>query len=134
MDQGKSLPERTHRWYLFVSRAREYQDALPQLAADIEKLDGMFAEASALLAEIALLRAQARIATRRLRVLAREGDMLRTRMAANVRGHFGFDSPQLIGFGLEPRPRRRRRDGIDRPAEVEPKPAPEAKPPEGEPE
>jgi len=101
--KGKSLASRLRGWYVLAENLRPQVGRFPQLAADLEELAAMHAEASALISELVRLRSEARGATSRLRKLARRGDMLRTRMGAGLRSSLGFEAVELIQYGFRPR-------------------------------
>jgi hypothetical protein len=103
---GKSKAERVSRWRSLITNEAELLAEMPHLERDLAALREMEGEASELFAEIANLRSQTRDAVQRLQELTRHGDLLRTRIAAAVRGQFGFENAMLLKYGLEPRPPR----------------------------
>ncbi|HEY8020688.1 MAG TPA: hypothetical protein VIH93_06290 [Thermoanaerobaculia bacterium] len=101
----KTLVDRLYNWRLLATNLRNDLGEFPQLGGEVAELERIDAEATALIVEIAQLRGNLQRSTARLRVVARRGDMLRTRVGAILRGILGFDSIRLIGYGLRPRPR-----------------------------
>jgi hypothetical protein len=103
MAEGKSKAERVGRWRSLIAYEAELVAEMPHLAEDLAALRRMDGEARRLFGEIAGLESDLRTAVRQLREMTREGDLLRTRVAAAVRGRLGFDAPMLLKYGLEPR-------------------------------
>jgi len=105
---GKSLPQRISRWRLLIDNFREEVADEPRLAEELLELQRMLDQSTVLQAEIADLRSQSQAATARLRKLATQGDRLRSRIGATLRGRHGFTSQILLRFGFKPRPTSRR--------------------------
>jgi hypothetical protein len=125
--EGKTLAERVQRWSQVANNLRPDIGQYPQLEASLDDLERMEAEARALIAEIMTLQASLRTATSRLRLLARGGDMTRTRIGAGLRAAVGYDSPLLLRYGFRPRERHRLDEvrtpasaGEEAPADAEP--------------
>lgn len=79
---------------------------LQPLQAEIKEVIG---QAKVLHNEQESLKSQLRDTTQRRRELERQGEILRRRVEAHLRGSFGHTSEKLIGFGVKPRPRVIRR-------------------------
>ncbi len=105
---GNSLSERMSRWQVLVSNLKEEQAALPHVTEDLVQLEALLPEVRALQDRYEASRAQAREANAELVRLAREGDRIRGRLGATLRGRFGFDSETLIRYGYKPNRSRRR--------------------------
>ncbi|HEY0783708.1 MAG TPA: hypothetical protein VGE98_14715 [Thermoanaerobaculia bacterium] len=103
------MSERITRWDTLVTNLKTGINDLPHLADDLKALDGLLAQARALESQQEDLRSQARKATATLRDLGKQGDTVRARLGANLRGKFGFTDETLIKFGFKPRPIVRRK-------------------------
>lgn len=88
------------------------------------ELEALITEIRGLDNEQEVARMRLRELTRRRREAEQKGEALRRRVAAHLRGTFGFTSEQLIQFGINPRPSRIRRSR---------KPVEPPAPPPGEP-
>ncbi|HXO20209.1 MAG TPA: hypothetical protein VOA87_09850 [Thermoanaerobaculia bacterium] len=104
--KGRSLAERIATWNSLRTNLRQDVTDLPQVASDLDGMDQLAAEAQALFGQIQVLRGQVRVATLRLRKVGRDGDMLRSRIGATLRGALGFEAGQLLKYGFRPRTRR----------------------------
>lgn len=76
-------------------------------AGSLSDLEGIDAEARTLIAGVSVLRARLQAETTRLCALARRGDMTRARIGAGLRAALGYESAQLLRYGLRPRAQRR---------------------------
>lgn len=124
----KSYAARFARWRVVVDNLAGFEG---HLGEDRRRLAELLAEARALESGKARLRAQTRGLRARLRAIADQGDALRRRMGAKLRGTFGFGSEELVGFGFKPRPAVRRRARSGAPPEGEaPGAPPAAEPPD----
>lgn len=100
---GRSLPEKRGRWDLLIGNAKEYLDDVPYLEGDLKELERISKEMEGLVAEKAHFLAQSQVITAKIRALARQGDRLRGRVGASLKGYYGFDAERLIAFGFKPR-------------------------------
>jgi hypothetical protein len=124
---GKSSAARTTRWDVLVSNQPSFPD-IPYIADDLEKLKELLAHARSLEARQEDLRSQARQASAELKQTLREGEKLRSRLGANLRGKLGFSDPELAKCGFRPRStavRRRKKTGTPEGSTV-PTPDPKA--------
>jgi hypothetical protein len=109
--ERKALADRVQSWRAVTDNLRNDLEQFPQLAGSLADLEGIDAEARALIAELSVLRARLQSKTARLRALARRGDMTRTRIGAGLRAALGYESAQLLRYGLRPRAQRRVDEG-----------------------
>lgn len=105
---GKSFAARFARWHVLIDNLERTED-LAHLAADHQLLEERLAQVRALQTTVEDLRSQFRAGTARMRKLAGEGDVVRTRLSENLRGRYGPTSETLIRYGIKPKriPRRR---------------------------
>ena len=114
-------------WQLLNDNIKPHLTEMPQVQPIAVELEALIAEIRALDNEQEVARGRFRELTRRRREAEKKGEALRRRVAAHLRGTFGFTSEQLIQFGINPRPTTRtrtRRKKTDPPAP----PAPPAEP------
>lgn len=107
---NSSFGEKISTWKVIHTNLEPKMAEMPHLVELREQLQGVITRAEALdsLAEVNRQR-RAEIARDR-RKLVREGDEVRSRAAAHLKGSFGFTSEQLIEFGITPvKPVNRRR-------------------------
>ena len=114
--KGQSLAEKVSRWGVAVSNLREHLEEMPHVATDLEAMDGMVSEARTLESQQEALRGQAREISARLKVLARDGEKLRSRLRSHLQAKFGPTSENLLKFGFRPRRTPRRTGSTETPA------------------
>jgi hypothetical protein len=96
---------------------------MPHLQDESTALDALVAQAKSLDNEQQVLRGRLREITRLRRETERNGQDLRSRIAAQIRGKMGFDNENLLGFGIPPRKRTRKKTS-DSPDQPGPTPTP----------
>jgi pyruvate/2-oxoglutarate dehydrogenase complex dihydrolipoamide acyltransferase (E2) component len=103
---------------------------MPHLQDESAALDALVLQAKSLDNEQQVLRGRLREITRLRRETERQGQDLRSRIAAQIRGKMGFDNENLLGFGIPPRKRTRKKpqDPAEAPSPA-PVPAPSPQPP-----
>jgi hypothetical protein len=107
---GFSLSERFSRWQVLANNLKESQRAAPAISEELTEIDALLAEARTLQDRQAQFRSQAQEITKRLRVIAAQGDRIRSRMGAILQGKLGFTNEELIRYGFRPKklpPKRR---------------------------
>lgn len=97
---------------------------MPHLQDESTALDALVAQAKSLDNEQQVLRGRLREITRLRRETERNGQDLRSRIVAQIRGKMGFDNENLLGFGIPPRKRTRKKTP-DSPDQPTPAPAPQ---------
>jgi hypothetical protein len=123
---GHSLSERISRWQVLISNLKEESPTLPHVDDDLTQLEALLPQARALQDRYEHFRAQAREVNADLAELVAEGDSIRGRIGANLRGKFGFASEALIRYGFKPQPKGRRRRNSKKAPQPEPSPVPAA--------
>lgn len=106
---------------------------MPHLQDESTGLDTLIVEAKALLNEQEVLRGRLREITRLRREAELRSQDLRSRIAAQLRGKLGFTNENLLGYGIAPRKRVRKKPETKKapgatPAPQSPAPAPAAGP------
>jgi predicted nuclease with TOPRIM domain len=106
MRRADSFSIKVNNWSLMKSNLEPRLDQLPAQARPLqEELSVVVVEARQLEDEQENARKQFRELVRRRQELERRGEEARQRLAALLRGTFGFKSEELIPFGLNPQPR-----------------------------
>ena len=82
----------------------------PQLQPIHERLQQLLAEFQELTVEQKALDARKQAVTRRMNEILEEGRRAASALKVNLRQHLGNRNAQLLRFGIQPRPRRRRRE------------------------
>jgi hypothetical protein len=118
-----TFAKKVDSWDLMNTRLRPKIQELPELEPEQKALEAVLGEARGLQAEQELLRARLREMVRQRQEAEKRGQELRGRIAALLRGKLGFTSEQLIGYGIVPRRKTRRRKGVEEPAPPEAPPS-----------
>lgn len=82
---------------------------MPHLQEESENLDALVGEAKTLSNEQEVLRGRLREITRLRRETELRSQELRSRIAAQLRGKLGFKNENLLGFGITPQKRARKK-------------------------
>jgi chromosome segregation ATPase len=113
--------DKTTRWeQLLTSIAANAEELGPAVQAERSELEQALAEAKQLDIQQDLLRAQTAERTRRRRELDAQGEELRRRLAAIIKGKYGTRNNKLKEFGLEPFKPGRRKPEPETPEPPEP--------------
>lgn len=107
--KGQSYADRSNRWEVLVTNAKPEVGAMPHIAEDLTALEGKLTEVRTLGSRQDDLRSQARELVSRIREALKEGEKIRGRLGASLRGKLGFDSEGLVKYGFKPRPNVTRR-------------------------
>lgn len=99
----RSLSARIARWRNLFNNSQEFLAEVPHIEEGLQELRGIVDEVSALRAERMVQERKLREITLKIRMLSRQGDRIRGRIGASLKGRFGFDSLLLIQFGFTPR-------------------------------
>ena len=110
---------------LLNSNLKPHLTDMPHLQEESAGLDAIVTEAKSLSNEQSVLRGRLQEITRMRREAERRSQDLRSRVAAQLKGKLGFANENLLGFGIPPRKRVRKKK-----EKVEPKPAAPAANPE----
>jgi hypothetical protein len=114
--KGFGFGSRVSRWDVTLTNAKEEKDVdLSAAKDDLSSLESFHGEARGLLSRGEDLRSQLRENTARLREVTKQGDVVRRRVGAILRGKLGFTSEKLIKFGFKPAVVNRRRKAAEKP-------------------
>lgn len=96
---------RVNNWQLMKSNLEPRLPEFPQFVGMHGELSAIVNDARQLESDQELARKQFMEMVRRRQELERRGEDVRRRLAAILRGTFGFTSEELIPFGVNPLPR-----------------------------
>jgi hypothetical protein len=100
-------------WELLHTALQPHLTDLPFLKDKATELEALIAEAKGMDSKQQDLRGTLQETVRQRQALEKRGKDLHLRVAALVRGSFGFDNQALLGFGLKPRRPRRKKTPSD---------------------
>lgn len=106
---GITFSKMVTNWDHLSGAVKPRLEELPDLTEPQQTLERLTAEARALMLEQETLKGQLRQAVRRRKELETAGEDARSRLAALVQGKLGLRNETLIGFGIAPRLKRRRK-------------------------
>ena len=109
---------------LLTSNLRPLLTEMPLLQEESDALEALIARAKSLGNEQKVLTGRLREITRLRQEAQRESNDMRSRIAALLRGKLGFQNESLLGFGVPPRKRSRKKSVTPQPTPTEPVPAP----------
>jgi hypothetical protein len=109
MARAKVLSTRIRGWELLNENLQPHLADMPQVQPLQVELQGLLEQARTLDSEQEEVRATFRDLVRRRREVERQGEIVRRRVEAHLRGTYGHTAEQLIKFGVKPRPRVIRR-------------------------
>jgi Tfp pilus assembly protein FimV len=114
--KGQSYAEKFSRWEVLITNAKPALPEMAHLGDDVVALEQKLAEVRNLESRQEDLRSQARAMRQQIATVSREGEKIRGRLGASLKGKYGFGSEALVKYGFRPRPQIVRKK----------KPAPEA--------
>lgn len=108
---GNSRSEKFSRWQVLVNNLKE-SAALSHVTEEMAQLEALLGQARSLQDRYEHFRTQAREVQAELDRLGRQGDEVRGRLGANLRGKLGFTSESLLRYGFKPNQVNRRKPAI----------------------
>jgi hypothetical protein len=120
MARAKELSTKIRSWDLLNENLKPHLAEMPHVQGLMTELQGLLETVRTIDAEQEDARSKLRDLVRRRREAERQGEVVRRRVEAHLRGTFGYTNEELIKFGVKPRPRV-----IRRKAGKEPLPPPE---------
>jgi hypothetical protein len=106
---GLSFQKITSLCELLNSNLKPQLKDLPHLQDESTQLDSLLSRTKSLDGEQQVLMGRLREITRLRQEAEAEGQDLRSRVVAQIRGKLGFKNENLIGFGIPPRKRSRKK-------------------------
>jgi len=116
MAKAKVFSTRVRRWDLLNDNLRPHLADMPQVQPLQAELQGFIDQARALDNEQEDTRSKLQDLIHRRQEVERQGEIVRRRVEAHLRGTYGYTADQLTKFGVKPRPRVIRRKA--KPAET----------------
>src|SRR4051794_926115 len=111
-------------WELLNTALQPHLTDMPYLQGKVNELQDLIAEAKGMDVKQQDLRGSLQETVRQRQDLEKRGNSIHLRIAAILRGNFGFDNQTLLGFGIKPRRPRRKKTPTDTPPPPSP-PGPE---------
>lgn len=102
MRTDRTFGDKVGNWKVVNTNLEPHLQEMPHLQPLHTEMDGLITEAEAHDAEQEAARGRLRQLAAKRRDIERRGQALRSRMAAHLKGTFGYTSEQLIQFGLNP--------------------------------
>jgi hypothetical protein len=124
----KEYGRKVTNWQLLIGNLEPHVAEMAQVQPLAAQLEALVTEVQGIDKEQEISRGKLRELTRRRQQFERQGESLRSRIGAMLRGQFGFTSEQLIQFGFAPRPLVIRRKKAESPPATAPTPAPNPAP------
>lgn len=100
--KGQAFADRMGRWSVLITNGQENVAEVPHIVDDLAALESLQARARALDSLQQDLRSQFQGVSKELTEVVREGEKVRSRLGANLKGKYGFTSETLIKFGFRP--------------------------------
>ncbi|HKI02543.1 MAG TPA: hypothetical protein VKK31_11220 [Thermoanaerobaculia bacterium] len=127
MARAKVSSTRVRSWDLLNESLKPLVAEMPHVQPLLAELQGMLDGVRSLDKEQEDARSKLRDLVRRRQDAEQQGEVVRRRVEAHLRGTFGYTSEELIRFGIKPRPRVIRRKAAEKqrpalPAEASQKP------------
>lgn len=120
--KGQSYAEKHSRWQVLITNAKPGVQDMPYLETDVTALEQKLGDVRALESKQEDLRSQVRDLVKQIQTATRDGEKIRNRLGATLKGKYGFQSDTLVKYGFKPRPQNIRR-AVSKPA-PEPPPTP----------
>ena len=103
MRKAIQFAKRTNKWELLSTNLKPHLAEMPFLQDLITALDGLVVQGKALDTVQEVARSAFQDAVHKRQELEKQGELLRRRAEAHLRGSFGFTSDDLVKFGIQPR-------------------------------
>jgi hypothetical protein len=120
MRKAKVFAKKITEWELLSANLKPHLAEMPFLQEIVDELDALIARAKALDSQQELARGQLQDVVHKRQEVEKQGERLRGRAAAHLKGSFGFGSDDLVRFGVRPL------KGVRRPRKAEPGETPTA--------
>ncbi|HEV8578585.1 MAG TPA: hypothetical protein VGX68_05825 [Thermoanaerobaculia bacterium] len=123
MRKSQTFAKKITEWELLNANIQPHLAEMPHLQEIVTAIEALIAEAKVLDGEQEVARGRLQDIVHRRQDVEKRGETLRRRVAAHLKGSFGFSSDELVKFGVRPRPTGPRKRKT--PATTPPTPAPE---------
>jgi hypothetical protein len=102
MRSAKVFARKITEWELLSANLKPHLAEMPFLQGLVDELDALIARAKALDSEQEMARGQLQDIVHKRQEVEKQGERLRGRAAAHLKGSFGFGSDDLVRFGVRP--------------------------------
>jgi hypothetical protein len=102
MRRAKVFAKKITEWELLSANLRPHLAEMPFLQGLVDELDALIAQARALDSEQELVRGRLQVIVHKRQEAEKQGERLRGRATAHLKGSFGFASDDLVQFGVRP--------------------------------
>ncbi len=119
MARAKVSSIRVRSWDLLNESLQPLLTEMPHIQPLLVELQSLLEGVRSLDNEQEAARSRFRDLVHRRRDAERQGEIVRRRVEAHLRGSFGYTSEDLIKFGIKPRPRVIRRKAVETPPPAE---------------
>lgn len=114
MAKPKTFKENLVIWRTMLDNMVPYLDQMPHMRDQHAAFTALVDRAERLQAQQSRYKAKLQDVNRERTAVGLEGRRMRNRLAAGLKGFFDADHPQLVAFGVPPRPRGQRRRRLTR--------------------
>jgi hypothetical protein len=102
MRNQNTFGDKVSNWKVIIANIVPRLEEMPHLQPVLNELQALVAEAEELDAEQEMARGRFREMSIQRREILGKGQAVRSRVAAHLKGTFGYTSGQLVQFGLNP--------------------------------
>jgi hypothetical protein len=102
--KGQSYAEKHSRWQVLITNAKPSVPDMPYIETDVTELEQKLEDVRALESKQEDLRSQVRELVKQVQTATRDGEKIRNRLGATLKGKYGFQSEALVKYGFKPRP------------------------------
>ena len=120
MRKALVFAKRTNTWELISASLKPHLAEMPYLKDIVTALDGLITQGKSLDTAQEMARGQLQDAVHQRQKLEKQGESLRRRAEAHLKGNFGFTSDDLVKFGIRPRKSGSRGPRQKKPVETPP--------------
>jgi hypothetical protein len=103
MRKSQTFAKRIVEWELLIVNLRPHLGELPFLQDIVTEMESLITTAKTLDSQQEVARGVLQGAVQQRQGVERQGEALRRRVGAHLRGNYGFTSNDLVKFGLRPR-------------------------------
>lgn len=124
MRKSQTFAKKITEWELLNTNIKPHLAEMPYLQEIVTALEALIAEARGFDSQQEVARGQLQDLTHRRQAAEKQGETLRRRATAHLKGSFGFTSDELVRFGVRPRKTGPRGPQKRKPAVTPPNPTP----------
>lgn len=103
MRKAQTFAKKITDWELLNANIKPHLVEMPYLQEIVAALEALIAEARSLDSQQEVARGQLQDLTHKRQAAEKQGETLRRRATAHLKGSFGFTSDELVRFGVRPR-------------------------------